>query len=369
LSEIAEGEVLLPVWWDSPDSVSQFLRETFPVYRVGNFRYHLFLMLRLPKPLRPLATLLFYLRCGLQLHREKQFDVIVTSGTNRPGIAGVILKWITGAKLIVEIPGAPENAFRYDAPHPGIREAIKRFFADQFLVLVGITADCILLIYPWQLQKYPSLHNKKVAVFPYFVPAHVISPEHSEERYILLAGYPWYTKGVDVMIRAFKLIAAQFPNYKLKLMGYYPDREFLNDLAGGCPQIEFLNPLPNDLALKVIGRCAIYVSASRTEGMPVVLLEAMAARRPIIAAAVGGVPHYIRDNDNGLLFQSENVEELAAKLTTLLSSQELQARLAKRAYEIVFSKFDEKSYVRSYDRMLQSLGDKSPIPLKQTERC
>jgi glycosyltransferase involved in cell wall biosynthesis len=171
------------------------------------------------------------------------------------------------------------------------------------------------------------------------------------------------------MIRAFKLIAAQFPNYKLKLMGYYPDREFLNDLAGGCPQIEFLNPLPNDLALKVIGRCAIYVSASRTEGMPVVLLEAMAARRPIIAAAVGGVPHYIRDNDNGLLFQSENVEELAAKLTTLLSSQELQARLAKRAYEIVFSKFDEKSYVRSYDRMLQSLGDKSPIPLKQTERC
>src|SRR4029077_14523919 len=161
-------------------------------------------------------------------------------------------------------------------------------------------------------------------------------------------GYPWYRKGVDVLIRAFKLIAAQFPDYKLKLMGYYPDREFLNNLAGDCPQSEVLAPRPYDEALKVIGSCSVDVSASRTEGMPRVLLEAMAARKPIVASAVDGVPYYIKDNDNGLLFQSENVEELAAKLATLLSNPELQARLAKRAYEKAFSEYDEQSYVRSF---------------------
>jgi glycosyltransferase involved in cell wall biosynthesis len=160
---------------------------------------------------------------------------------------------------------------------------------------------------------------------------------------------------VDVLIRAFKLIAAQFPNYKLKLMGYFPDRQFLNDLADGCSQIEFLSPRPNELALKIIGACSVYVLASRTESMGCVLLEAMAARKPILASAVGGVPHYIIDNDNGLLFRSEDVEELAAKLVSLLSSPELRARLAKRAYEKVFSEYDERSYVRSFRNMLQSL--------------
>jgi glycosyltransferase involved in cell wall biosynthesis len=368
LSEIAEGEVLLPVWWNSASSAPPFLQETFPVYRVGNFCYHFFLLNRYPQPLRRLATLLFYLRWGLQLHREKKFDVIVTYGTNRPGIAGVILKWITGAKLIVEIPSAPEKAFLYEEPHPGIRVAVKRFFADQLLLFVGKTADCIKLLYPGQLHRYPRLHNKKVAVFHDFVPVHVVSAEQSEEKYILLVGFPWYRKGVDVLIRAFKLIAAQFPNYKLKLMGYYPDREFLNKLSGGCPQIEFLIPRANELALKVIGACSVYVLASRCEGMPLVLLEAMAARKPIIASAVDGVPHYMVDNDSALLFQSENVEQLAEKLATLLSDPQLQERLAKRGYEKVFSEYDERSYVRSFDSMLQSLGNQSPAPQKLTEQ-
>jgi glycosyltransferase involved in cell wall biosynthesis len=111
--------------------------------------------------------------------------------------------------------------------------------------------------------------------------------------------------------------------------------------------------------LKVIGSCSVYVSASRTEAMGRVLLEAMAARKPIIASAVDGVPYYIVDNDNGLLFESGNVEDLAAKLAILLSSQELQARLAKRAYEKGFSEYDERSYVRSFSNMLQSMQDES----------
>jgi glycosyltransferase involved in cell wall biosynthesis len=359
LSEIAEGEVLLPVWWDSPDSVSPFLRQTFPAYRVGNFCYRFFLSERFPKPLRRLATLFFYLRCGLQLHRDKKFDVIMTYGTNIPGIAGMILKWMTGAKLIVEVPGVPEDAFRYEVAHPGTRAAVKRFIADQLLLMVGTAADCIKLLYPGQLRKYPRLRNKSVAVFHDFVPVEVIAPNEAEERFILSVGSPWFRKGIDVLIRAFKLIAGKFPDYKLKLMGYFPDREFLNKLAGNCVQIEFLTPRSNDLAMKVISRCSVFVLASRSEAMGRVLLEAMAARKPIIASAVDGVPHYIGDNDNGLLFQSENVEELAERLANLLTNQALQARLASRGYEKVFTELDEQSYVREFRKMLQSLQEES----------
>jgi glycosyltransferase involved in cell wall biosynthesis len=359
LSEVAEGEVLLPVWFKSPDSVPPFLRETFPVYRRGKFFYHFFLSFQVAKPLRRLAILLFYIRCGLQLHRKKKIDVIMTYGTNLPGIAGVILKWLTGAQLIVEIPGVPEDAFRYDVPHSGSRDRIKRLLSDRLLLLVGAAADCFKLLYPWQLQKYPRLQKKKIAVFHDFVPIHIIASEKSEERFILSAGYPWYRKGIDVLIRAFKLIAPGFPNYKLRLLGYYPDREYLDKLAGGSPQIEFLKPGPYELALKEIATCSVYALASRSEAMGRVLLEAMAARKPIIASAVSGVPYYVKDNDNGLLFESENVEELSAKLVALLSDSDLQDRLANCGYKKVISEYDERSYVHSFLGMLQSLRSSS----------
>jgi glycosyltransferase involved in cell wall biosynthesis len=138
-------------------------------------------------------------------------------------------------------------------------------------------------------------------------------------------------------------------------MGYYPDRHVLEELAEDCPQIEFLAPRTNELALKVISACTIYVLASRTEAMGRVLLEAMAAGRPIIASNVGGVPHYISDDDNGLIFSSGNVEDLAAKMVRLLNDKELRARLGQKGYQRVFSEFDEASYVRAFGRMLQSI--------------
>jgi glycosyltransferase involved in cell wall biosynthesis len=364
LSEVAEGEVLLPVWWNSSRSAPPYLQPTFPVYRVGSFRYHLFPAFRAPKFLQRIAISLFYIRRGWQLHREKKVDVIVAYGTNRPGIVAVILKWITGAKMIVEVPGIPENAFRYDARHPGLGSFIKRFFANACLLFVGSFSDCLKLLYPTQLQKYPLLKAKRAVVFHDFVPVHSIREEPTQELFVLSVGYPWYTKGMDVVIRAFKSIASQFPECKLKLMGYFPDRGYLDELAAGCSQIEFLPGRPNELALQVIGACSVYVLASRTEAMGRVLLEAMAARKPIIASAIGGVPSYISENENGILFQSENVEELAAKLAILLSNNALRARLANRAYQLVTTEFDETAYVSSFKNMLDSLVgcDRSGMP-------
>ncbi|HEY2118830.1 MAG TPA: glycosyltransferase [Candidatus Acidoferrum sp.] len=360
LSEICEGEVLLPVWWHSTKQVSPHLKQNFPVYRVGRFSYHLFLFLRIPQVFRKIATFLWYISRGIQLHRENKIDVIVTYGTNTPGVAATVLKWLTGAKLIVEIPGVPENAFRYDVPNPGKQASVKRFFADRLLCIVGKASDCFKLLYPLQLQKYPELQKKKAAVFHDFVPVRYVQLAKKENQFILCIGYPWYTKGVDILIRAFKSIMKQYPDLELKLMGHYPDLHVLKELAEDCPQIEFLAPGPNELAMKVISACMIYVLASRTEGMGRVLLEAMAAGRPIIASRVGGVPHYISDNDNGLLFSSGNVEELAAKMVLLVNDKELGSRLGRRGYDRVFSEFDEVAYVREFKKMLQSIESKCP---------
>jgi glycosyltransferase involved in cell wall biosynthesis len=355
LSDICEGELLLPIWWSTADEVDAHLKDGFPKYRVGRFCYHLFLFHEPPRILRKVATFFWYISRGFQLNQENKIDVIMTYGTNLPALAGTILKWLTGAKLIVEVPGVPENAFRYDEPNQGNRERVKRFFANGLLYFVGRASDCLKLLYPWQLHKYPRLRKKKTAIFHDFVPVRCVQLTEQIDEFILCAGYPWYTKGVDILIRAFKAIVKYYPNYKLKLMGYYPDRQFLEELTEGCPQIEFLTARPHELALKVISSCSIYVLASRTEGMGRVLLEAMAAGKPIIASNVGGVPHYIINNENGLLFRSEDVEELVQKMLFLLNDKELQIRLARNGQERVFSQYDEFAYVRAFKKMLESI--------------
>ncbi|HVO33199.1 MAG TPA: glycosyltransferase family 4 protein [Elusimicrobiota bacterium] len=357
LSDVAEGVVLLPVWWRSRLNAPAYIESTFPIYRVGNFSYHFFLPFRYPKPVQRLAMFAFYVRRGLQLHRIKKFDVIIIYGTNVPGLAALLLKWLTGAKLIAEIPGVPEDAFRYEHPSAGRSSSLKRFLANQCLLAVGFSADTLKLLYPWQLQAFRSLQKKKAAVFHDFVPVRAIRPSPSSELFILSVGHPWFRKGIDILIQAFKSIAPSYPDYRLKLLGFYTGAERLGDLARGYPQIEFLEARPFEQAIGVIGRCSIYVLASRSEAMGRVLLEAMAARKPIIASAVNGVPHYIRDNENGLLFQSGNVKDLATKLERLMSDANLRERLAQYAYANVRSHYDEQSYVRSFREMLDRARD------------
>lgn len=354
LSEFCEGDVLLPVWWYSQDQVRPDLKQQFPVHQVGRFSYHMFLFFKLPSILRKAGVFLWYVRQGLRLHRQRKIDVIVSYGTNIPAVAGAVLKWLTGAKLIAEIPGAPENAFIYDRPNPGFGSSIKHFFADLNLWFVGATSDCFKLFYPWQLKKYPSLQKKQKAVFHDFVPIRCVEFIGEEQPpYILCVGYPWYTKGIDILIRAFKQIAPQYPEVKLKLMGHHPDRKFLEELAAGSLQIEFMGPRPNEEALKVIAASTIYVLASRTEALPWVLLEAMAGRRPIIASNVGGVSFCIRDGENGLLFSAGNVEELTEKIVRLLNDAELRQRLGQRGRERVMAEFDELAYAKHFQGMLE----------------
>ncbi|HUX66445.1 MAG TPA: glycosyltransferase family 4 protein [Terriglobales bacterium] len=353
LSDISSGAALLPVWWATAASAPAFLRAEFPLHRVGRFRYHLHLAYRWPKPLRSLARFLFYVNRGWRLHREEPFDVIVTYGTNATGLAAVLLQRLTGAKLVVEVPGVPENAFRYDRPRQGRASALKRAVASRLLNFVGGRADCMKLLYPSQLRHYPRLRNIPTAVFHDFVPVSQIREIATAERFVLSVGHPWYTKGMDVLIQAFLAVAPEFPEYRLKLMGYFPDRARLEELAAGCNRIEFLEARPNEAALEVIGACAVFVLASRTEAMGRVLLEAMAARKPILASAVGGIPFYLGDNKQGLLFAPGDATNLAARLTAVLGSEDLRQRFGEEGLRRVRSEYDERAYVASFQAMLR----------------
>jgi glycosyltransferase involved in cell wall biosynthesis len=356
LSELVEGDLLLPVWFKSAGEARKDLGERFPVCRLGRFMVHMYLNDRLPAPLRSLGRFFFFIRRGLALHRRHKYDVMVAYGTNMPGVAGALLKLLTGVKLIIEVPGAVDKAYLV-VPNPGFLNRVKKRLSDIFVHISVGSADAAKLLYPTQLAAFPRLHAKPKFVFHNLVPVKTLNVPRGNQKTVLLVGYPWYVKGADILIRAFVRIAARVPDYQLVLRGHFPDRAHLEKLAQGCRQVEFMKPTSDyGEGLRTIASCGVFVLASRTEGMGRVLLEAMASERPIIASAVDGVPFYVKDNDNGLLFPAGDVEALAEKLLLVIQDRELAGRLARRGWERANMEFDEQAFVRHFQKMLETIG-------------
>jgi len=355
LSHALEGDVLLPVWWGTEEAVRQKLGpQACPVHTVGRFHYHFLLAGRFQGIRQKVEMFRFFLRMGRRLHRAHRYHCIVVYGHMLTALAGVLLKLLTGAKLMVEIVTDPRRVhimYAKRGPFTTVASRFMQLFSDLLLHLAVLACDRVMLRYPGQLSCYPLLRRVPASVLHGFVPVSEIVPQpEPAEQYVLLVGYPWYVKGADLLIQAFRRIAPEFPEVKLKLLGHYPDRTELEALAGGCGQIEFLKARPGPEALQIIAGALILVVPSRTEGVARVLIEGMSARRAIIASDAGGMPHYVQHGQNGLLFRSENIAELTDRLRTLLADGELRQRLADNGFHFARTRLNENAYAEGFHR-------------------
>ncbi len=354
LSDRHEGDVIFPTF--GKEQVSDLMQEA------GRFRYHYILSHHLPL-LRAFRTVLFAVLLGLRhnfTHRTR-YDLIISYGWNSPSLAAVVLKWFTGAKVVVEIQGSPKSAYLYGSEKLDARLLRKRGWSLWLLKLVLRQVDAVKLLYPHQLDGFLKNTEMPIAVFHDFVPISSLRPSGADEKFILLLGFPWYLKGADLLIKAFHAIKEEFPDYRLRIVGHCPDRSLFERLRGNDDRIEFLPGTPHEKAMKLMASCSVFVLPSRTEGMARVLLEAMALRKPIVASRVDGIPHYIKHEENGLLFESENVDELAAQLRRVLGNPDLARRLADNGYRIVHEKYSEKCFAEAYDHLINAvLSDTSP---------
>jgi glycosyltransferase involved in cell wall biosynthesis len=174
-------------------------------------------------------------------------------------------------------------------------------------------------------------------------------------RRILFIGRPFYLKGVDLLLRAFNEISGEFPDFTLRIVGHLPEKEEYRQLFEGNPRVEFYGPVMPDKVLDLAADCYVLVLPSRSEGMPRVLMEAMGSGRPIIASSVGGIPHYIRHGETGVLFEREDVEGLKKALRDVLSDEDYATRLGRNGRRYVLEELSDRRHVEAMTRMLRSL--------------
>jgi glycosyltransferase involved in cell wall biosynthesis len=273
------------------------------------------------------------------------------------GILAGVLKLLGGTKAVVEIVTAPELVYLSDREKPGFRERFLHFYSDACLHISAVLADRVHLLYPDALSHYPRLNRKASAVFHEFVPVSRIRccrESAGPEKFLLLVGAPWFPKGVDLLIETFHEISREFPDLKLKLLGHYEDRRGLEALIGDSTRIEILKPRPNPETLEIISAATAMVLPSRCEGMPRVLLEAMAAGVPVIASGVGGIPWLLRGGDCGLVLPLNDACELAKGLRELLSNDDLARRVSGAGYRRAHSELNETNYVQRFTAMIQA---------------
>ena len=104
--------------------------------------------------------------------------------------------------------------------------------------------------------------------------------------------------------------------------------------------------------MRLVANAYAVVLPSRSEAMGRVLLEGMAYGKPVIASRVDGIPTYVKERINGLLFESENSAELAQRLADILADPEAAARLGEQAYDYVRAHLSEEKYLEYYHGML-----------------
>lgn len=166
-------------------------------------------------------------------------------------------------------------------------------------------------------------------------------------------------KGLFNFLQAAKEISNSFPDVIFMFVGDGPLREDLakKTVELGIREKVIFTGIRNDMP-EVYNTIDIFVLPSLKEGLPMVLLEAMAAKKPVIATKVGAIPKVIEDKKEGILTSPDSVEELKDAITYLLKNKEFSEKLSKNAYDKVSREFSSKimceRYLEIYKEVIQN---------------
>ncbi len=150
-------------------------------------------------------------------------------------------------------------------------------------------------------------------------------------------------KGQALLLEAIAALSSEGCPVHLRLVGDGPDRIWLESRAaelGISSQVEFAGWVDQDRLMTLYRETDLFVLSSLAEGIPMVLMEAMAMQIPCVAPCITGIPELIEHGVDGMLFTVAEVGDLRSKIRTLLDSPELCAQMGTQARARVVRDYD-----------------------------
>ena len=188
-----------------------------------------------------------------------------------------------------------------------------------------------------------------------FVPAAARSIDPAV-AHLLCVGRLSEEKGQALLLESIAALSAQGLRMRLHLVGDGPDRRWLEDFTeqlGITSSVIFEGWIDEAKLMSLYSTTDIFVLSSLAEGIPMVLIEAMALEKPCVAPRIAGIPELIDDGVDGLLFAVANVEELSQQIRRLLQSPEMRQSMGKQARAKVLREYDMGRNAQRFSKILE----------------
>ena len=215
-----------------------------------------------------------------------------------------------------------------------------------------------------------GLNKEKLEIIPFGVDTSFFRPFNVQKDtaifQILSIGYLIERKGFEYLIRALKEVLKVHNNVHLKIVGSGPLENKIKKLIKDLKlenNVQILSNLSDQKLLETYNSSNLFVlpsitdSQGNTEGLGVVLLEAMACKLPVIASNIGGIPDIVNDGETGLLVPEKDTIGMSQSIIKLIENEDLRENLTFKGYNMVKEYFSwekiAKDYVNIYKKVLK----------------
>jgi len=338
-----------------PKKIEREKRENLKIYYVGD------------KPLK--YTRKFYKESAElfeRLNNKEKFDIVHSQSTSGFGFVKFSHEKIP---FTVTLHGTIKNEIKSALNS----KSIKGFVVASYLFLKWIVgpvdkitfkkADKIIAVsneLAEDIKRQYKVPEKKLVVIPNGIDVSKFKPMSVEdlreklglagEKVIVSVGAISKQKGFHLLLKILPDILREYKNVRLIIVGTGPYLQKLKGMAvklGIENHVIFAGRVSDEELPKYYNLADVFAFPTlRMEGLPLVVPEAMACEKPVIASRIGGIPTVIENNKDGILIEPGNLKELKERIMEVLRDEELAKKLGKNARKKVVERF-------SLDRMVE----------------
>lgn len=180
-----------------------------------------------------------------------------------------------------------------------------------------------------------------------------------EDNSIVFLGWFIKAKGVFELVDAIEIVTKT--NKKIHLH-FYGTKQ-INELKAYIQKKKLTKHITvhgwiNDITkVEVLAKCTCLVLPSYSEGIPNVILEAMASKTPIISTLVGGITEVLTDRHNAIITKVKDPQDLSEKISELIANSKLRDTISENAFHDVKNKYDIKVIKEKFSQIINTISE------------
>jgi glycosyltransferase involved in cell wall biosynthesis len=274
---------------------------------------------------------------------KEDFDILHTHlPTPWSADWSAIVSWLKNRPLVL--------TYHSDIAGKGLAHHIAGAYNITMLRLLIKNADKIIVTRKGYLSEHLEEQREKIAVIPIGVDTRIFRPLVTKKRgdiffLSVLDGYHEF-KGLDVLLGAIRIAKREMPYLKLIVGGEGAQKDHYMKVSksmGLGGNVEFVGSVPQKMLVDYYSSCSLFVLPSidpTRETFGIVLLEAMACGKPVVATKIAGAAEDIKANKAGLVVSPGDKEKLAEAMLCILKNQELAAKMGTAGRRMVEMKYN-----------------------------